>query len=151
MVLDAWHLHIKRTNDVLDNLSDEQFLLEVSHGRNRGVYLLGHLTAIHDRILPLLGLGEPLHPQLYNLFVLKADKTTAEIPDTNDLRLYWNQVNATLAEHFSKIAPETWFEKHNAVSAEDFAKEPHRNKLNLVINRTNHLSNHLGQLIFLKS
>ena len=38
----------------------------------------------------------------------------------------------------------------NLVSAEDFAKEPHRNKLNLIINRTNHQNTHYGQLIYLK-
>lgn len=41
-------------------------------------------------------------------------------------------------------------QKHSAVSEEDFAKEPHRNKLNLLLNRTNHLSYHHGQLVFLK-
>jgi hypothetical protein len=30
------------------------------------------------------------------------------------------------------------------------AKEPHRNKLNLLMNRTNHLSYHLGQLVLLQ-
>jgi hypothetical protein len=42
-----------------------------------------------------------------------------------------------------------WFNKHTAVSAEDFAKEPHRNKLNVIVNRTNHTSYHLGQLVYL--
>jgi len=41
--------------------------------------------------------------------------------------------------------PDEWFAKHSAVSAEDFAKEPHRNKLNILVNRTNHHSYHLGQ------
>jgi hypothetical protein len=151
MVLDAWYLYIKRTDDLFNGLSDEQLLHEVSPGRNRGVYLLGHLTAIHDKMLPLLSLREQLYPELYDPFVLNPDKITADIPASSHLRLYWNQVNTTLAEHFSRITPEAWFQKHNSVSAEDFAKEPHRNKLNLVINRTNHLSNHLGQLVFLKT
>ncbi len=37
-----------------------------------------------------------------------------------------------------------------AVTAEDFAREPHRNKLNIVLNRTGHVSYHLGQLVLLK-
>jgi hypothetical protein len=56
-----------------------------------------------------------------------------------------------LSEHFSKLSFTEWFQKHNAVSETDFAKEPHRNKLNIVINRTNHLANHLGQLLLLKT
>jgi hypothetical protein len=36
------------------------------------------------------------------------------------------------------------------VSPEDFAKEPHRNRLNVLISRTNHMANHIGQLLLLK-
>jgi hypothetical protein len=50
----------------------------------------------------------------------------------------------------SKMTSEEWFKKHNSVSAEDFAKEPHQNKLNIVINRTNHLAAHCGKLVFLR-
>ena len=64
---------------------------------------------------------------------------------------YWKEVNNVLSERFLKMPVNEWFQKHNAVSEVDFAKEPHRNKLNMVINRTNHLANHLGQLILLKA
>lgn len=57
MVLDAWHTHIKRTDELFNSLSDEQLMKEIAQGRNRGIYLLGHLAAVHDRILPLLGTG----------------------------------------------------------------------------------------------
>jgi hypothetical protein len=150
MALDAWHIHIQRTDNLFNSLSDEQLSKEIAPGRNRGIYLLGHLTAIHDRMLPLLGLGEPLYPEWYELFVTSPDKASVAIPTMGDLRQSWKKVNTTLAEHFSTLAPADWFQKHNAVSEEDFAKEPHRNKLNLIINRTNHLANHLGQLTFLK-
>jgi hypothetical protein len=55
-----------------------------------------------------------------------------------------------LAENFAKLTTDAWFERHNSVSAGDFEKERHRNKLNIIINRTNHLSYHNGQLVFLK-
>jgi hypothetical protein len=60
-------------------------------------------------------------------------------------------LNEKLADHFNQLTVDEWFEKHTAVSDEDFQKEPHRNKLNVLINRTNHLANHLGQMTFLKS
>jgi hypothetical protein len=60
-------------------------------------------------------------------------------------------VNDTLASQFEKMTAAEWFTRHQAVSEEDFKKEPHRNKLNLVINRTNHLSGHYAQMIFLSS
>ena len=150
MVLDAWYLHIKRTDDQFNSLSDAQLFHEVSPGRNRGVYLLGHLTAIHDRMLPLLGLGEMFQPGMYDLFVVQPYKADAEIPSVSELKSYWAQVNSALGEHFKKMTAVEWFQKHNAVSAEDFEKEPHRNRLNMIINRTNHLEYHRGQLAFLK-
>jgi hypothetical protein len=150
MVLDAWNIHVKRADDLFNSFSDEQLMKEIAPGRNRGIYLLGHLAAVHDKILPLLGLGNQLKPELYHIFVESPDKAIANIPTTTDLRLFWNEVNTILREHFIKLTPAQWFQKHNSVSEEDFIKEPHRNKLNLVINRTNHLASHLGQLLYLK-
>lgn len=151
MVLDAWHTHIKRTDELFNSLSDEQLMTEVAPGRNRAIYLLGHLAAVHDRILPLLELGDPLYPQLWDPFVERPDKAVAELPATQTLRDYWKEINTNLANNISSMSPEAWFEKHTAVPVEDFANEPHRNKLNIIINRTNHLANHLGQLLLLKA
>ena len=151
MVLDAWHTYIKRTDELFDSLSDEQLLKEIAPGRNRGIYLLGHLAAVHDRMLPLLELGNPLHPELWNPFVERPDKEVTELPTTQTLREYWKEINTKLAGNVSSLSTETWFQKHSAVPVEDFEKEPHRNKLNIIINRTNHLANHLGQLLLLKS
>lgn len=150
MVLDAWHLHIKRTDELFNSLSDEQLMNEIAPGRNRGVYLLGHLAAVHDRMLPLLELGNPLHPELWQPFVESPDKSVTELPSTQILREYWKEINTTLADKMSRFTSDDWFQKHTSVSAEDFDKEPHRNKLNLIINRTNHLADHLGQLLLLK-
>src|SRR2546422_8084931 len=44
-------------------LSSEEVLREIAPGRNRLLYLWGHLTAIHDAMLPLLGLRGRLHPE----------------------------------------------------------------------------------------
>jgi hypothetical protein len=150
MALDAWNAQLKNGNDLLEKLPDEQLMNEVAPGRNRGIYLLGHLIAVHDRMLPLLGLGEQLYPQLNEPFLKNPDNAKAAMPSAKELRQYWKNINSTLADHFSKMQPDAWFQKHTSVSAEDFAKEPHRNKLNILLSRTNHLSNHLGQLVFLK-
>lgn len=55
-----------------------------------------------------------------------------------------------IKQKFDSLKPEEWFEKHTAVSTEDFEREPHRNKLNIVVTRTSHLQYHLGQLQLLK-
>jgi hypothetical protein len=46
--LDAWTTHITRTDKLLQSLSDEQLQQQTAPGRNSGVYLLGHLLAVHD-------------------------------------------------------------------------------------------------------
>jgi len=58
--------------------------------------------------------------------------------------------NATLSNAFKNLTEDQWFEKHTKVSDEDFAAAPHRNKLNVLMSRTSHLSYHQGQLIWMK-
>jgi hypothetical protein len=151
IVLDAWNSRIKEANTIIDSFSDEQLQKEVAPGRNRGVYLLGHLTAVHDRMLPLLDFEKQVYPQLNEPFLSKADKEVKEIPSAAELRKYWKDVNSRLAAHYNKLTPDEWFQRHTSVSPEDFVKEPHRNRLNIVLGRTIHMSSHIGQLVFLKS
>ena len=151
MVVAAWDASTSQVNKLFDELSDAQFAAETSPGRNTGIYLLGHLTAVTDRMMPLLGFGEPLYPRLDSVFLASPDKSGLEMPPLAELKKYWKEVNVRLSESIAKATPNEWLMKHTAVSAEDFAKEPHRNKLNVLINRTNHQSTHYGQLIYLKA
>lgn len=150
MALMAWETYISRVSKLLNELPDDTLAIQVAPNRNTGTYLLGHLTATHDAMLPALGLGERLYPQLEQPFLTSPDGSGLPVPSLQELREYWTKVNATLAERMATLQPEEWFNRHTIVSETDFAKEPHRNKLNLLINRTNHLSYHYGQLIFLK-
>jgi hypothetical protein len=59
-------------------------------------------------------------------------------------------LNEVLGQKFNSLQPGEWFGKHTAVSDKDFIKEPHRNKLNIIITRTSHLSYHTGQFILLR-
>ncbi len=150
MILDRWNASIKNCDAQLNSLTDETLLKEIAPGKNRGVYLLGHLIAVHDDMLMLLDMGEKMYPELYEPFVKAADKATGQIPAVTELRSSWTAQCDVLKQKFETLEPTGWFEKHTAVSAEDFATEPHRNKLNIIITRTSHLQYHLGQLQLLK-
>jgi hypothetical protein len=150
MIFDRWYASLKNLDTLLSALTDETLQKEIAPGKNRGIYLLGHLIAVHDDMLILLGLGEKLYPELNEAFIKSPDKTTAQIPSLAALRMCWSKQCEVLKEKFDDLKPAEWFEKHTAVTAEDFAKEPHRNKLNIIITRTSHLQYHLGQLQLLK-
>lgn len=148
--LHSWEQAIKRASTLFDSYTDEELGAAIVPGKNRIIYLLGHLTAVHDRMFPLLGLGERLYPQLDDFFISNPDNTTAEFPPAKELREYWTTVNQRLATSFRSWTPEEWLQKHTAVSDEDFAREPHRNRFSVVINRTGHVQYHLGQLAWFK-
>src|SRR6266496_2591968 len=142
MVLDRWHSLIKNFDAILNSITDEQLQKEIAPNKNRGTYLLGHLTAVHDDMLPLLNFGNKLFPELNEPFLKSPDRSDLEFPSAKELRASWSKINEVLAQKFDSLQPDEWFQKHNSVSAEDFIKEPHRNKLNIVITRASHLSYH---------
>ena len=151
MILDRWYTLIKNCDTVLDSVTDEQLEKEIVPNKNRGIYLLGHLIAVHDDIMPILGFGDKLYPELHEPFIKSPDRSTSEIPSAKELRSFWKKQNEVLAQKIDSLQPGEWFAKHNSVSAEDFVKEPHRNKLNVLLTRTTHLSYHLGQLMLIKN
>lgn len=151
MVVSNWELQNQRLNGWLAKLPEERLSDPVAEGKNRAVYLLGHLIAVNDGMIPLLGLGERLYPELDEPFVKNPDRTFDQIPSVAELKTKWTNLNEVLSRYFAGLDAHEWFQRHNAISEEEFAREPHRNKLNILINRTNHEAYHLGQLIFLKA
>ncbi len=136
-----------RADKAFSNLTEDQLLKEVAPGKNRLIYIWGHLTAIHDAMFPILGLGSRLHPELDAIFVSNPDKTATQIPSKEELKKYWDEVNGTLLSQFASLSADEWLHRHHAVSEEDFAKDPTRNRLAVLLGRTNHASYHLGQVI----
>ncbi len=145
-VIGAWSSHNKAVTNFFTKYNDQTYLKETAPGRNRAVYLLGHLIAVNDNMLPLFGLGERLFPELEAIFITAPDKTIADLPPLNEIKQRWERLNSTLADYFNQLTTEEWMDRHTAVSKEDFESEPFRNKLNVLISRTNHQSYHLGQL-----
>lgn len=150
LVLNSWHSTINRADALFKNMSDEEIKGEIVPGRNRGVYLLGHLAAVHDMMVPLLNVGELQFPELTSSFIRTPDDPDNDKFTVEELRKFWKATNTNLAKQLESISPEGWLEKHSSISEEDFAKEPHRNRLSVLISRTNHLSYHVGQLVLLK-
>ena len=151
MALDAWSNEMKAANTLLEKLTDEQLMGLLAPSRNRGIYLLGHLTAVHDRMLPLLRFRNALHPELDVPFHDRPDKTVETLPSLAQLRAQWREVNDVLLGHMKGLPAQEWFTRHANISEEDFRKEPHRNRLNVLLSRTAHMAYHRGQLVLLTS
>ena len=148
--VNTWKLIIGRFSKGIAPLTDEQLQQQVAPGRNRLLYLVGHLTAVHDRMFSLLDIGERLHPELDDVYITNPDKTHPDPLSAADLKQAWTDVNAKLTEAFEKLTPEEWLQKHTAVSDEDFAKDPTRNRLAILLSRTSHAAFHSGQAVLVR-
>ncbi len=148
-IINAWAAQNKAVTTFFNKYEDSVYYEEIAPGRNRAIYLLGHLISVSDGLLPMFGIGERLFPELEELFIKNPDRFFADIPSLADLKEKWETINVALTAHFNKMTPDEWLSRHTKVSEEDFAVDPLRNKLNVLISRTNHQSNHLGQLYLL--
>ncbi len=148
--LAAWKINIDRAERVFLPLTDEQLQKEVAPGKNRLIYLWGHLIAVHDRMLPLLELGPRLYPELDSAFLTNPDRTVADLPSGEALKQYWNDVNGKLLSGMERFSAADWLKKHGSVSEEDFAKDPQRNRLAVFLSRTSHVAFHLGQTALIR-
>ncbi len=115
--LNGWKENIERADKIFSGLSDDQVMKEVAPGKNRFIYLWGHLTATHDAILPLLGFGSRLHREFDVAFISNPDKPQANIPSVELVRKVWKQINARLFEGFASLSAADWLKKHAAVSS----------------------------------
>jgi hypothetical protein len=133
--LRGWKSNMERADKLFGELSPGELEHEVAPGRNRLIYLWGHLAAVNDALLPLLGIGERLHP----------DKSVPLTVTGQSLKAAWQEIHQKLWEGFSKFSASDWGQRHTAVSEEDFEREPHRNRFTVLLGRTAHLAYHLGQ------
>jgi len=146
----SWKQIIGRADSVVAKYTDEKLDRHIAPGRNRVRYLIGHLVAIDDRLFPGLGIGERLYAGLDAAYVTNPDGTLPDPVSTEELKKAWFEVHSKLTAAFEQMTAVQWLERHTAVSEEDFTKEPLRNRLAMMLSRTNHVSMHVGQALLAK-
>ncbi len=147
--LRSWQQGVDRATKLFDGFSAADFEREIAPGKNRLIYLYGHLIAVHDAMYPTLRLGERLYPELDAIFLKAADRSVT-LPSVTELQKMWSDVHERLRTGLPTLTPEQWTERHMLVSVEDFAKEPHRNRFAVFLGRSGHLAYHLGQAVLAK-
>jgi hypothetical protein len=148
--LRAWKFNADRVATFFPALSEDQLQQEIAPGRNRLLYLWGHLAAANDALFPLLGLGPKLHPELDAMFFANPDRTVTSVLSRSELNDVSGQINDALWSAFSGWSTAEWLQKHTAVSDEDFLREPHRNRFSVMLSRNTHMAFHYGQAILAK-
>jgi len=144
--INTWNSVISRLEKLLSLLKVDHWQLEVAPGRNRVSYIVGHLAAVHDRLLPMLSLGDRLHPELDEIFIDNPDRTFQDRYSATDLHQLLKEVNVKLTDAIRVMSPAELLARHAAVSEEDFRKEPLRNRLAVIQSRAAHVAFHSGQI-----
>jgi hypothetical protein len=148
--LRAWKSNVDRIDTFFGALSPEQLEQEVAPGRNRLIYLWGHIAALNDGLFPLVGLGPRLYPEMEVMFIANPDRAAITVYSAEQVKQAWNQINERLLSEFSGWSTAEWLERHTDVTPEDFLREPHRNRYTVFLNRNTHMAFHLGQAILTK-
>jgi DinB superfamily len=143
----AFRQNLDRATKLFTNLTEDQLQIRIAPGKNRLFYLWGHLIAVNDTIFPLLGIGDPLYPEFEAIFIKSPDGAAQELPTPAELAAASKAIDEKLLAAFNGFTASQWLERHTAVSEEDFAKEPGRNRFAILLSRTSHLAYHLGQAI----
>src|ERR1700682_2549386 len=99
--LRAWKCNADRIETLFPSLSEDQLQQEIAPGRNRLLYLWGHLAAANDALFPLLGVGPKLHPELDAMFFANPDRTVPSLLSRSELKDVSTQINDALWSAFS--------------------------------------------------
>jgi hypothetical protein len=147
--ISSWEQVIKRVANLCLSCSEQQLLVEVAPGRNRILYLWGHLIAVNDAMFSVLRLGARLHPELDAVFIAQPDRS-APLPPSTEIARCSEHVHTELLSRFKNLSAKEWLERHGNVSPEEFEGNPARNRLAVLLGRTNHASYHFGQMMLAK-
>ena len=144
-LLDQWDNKIQETTDLFVSFREQHAMEPVGPGKNRVIYILGHLIVASDCFLAALELNGRCYPEYDELF-LTPQHPANEYPAYDLLLQQWVSINEILSAYLRQLSPADWKSKHNYISETDFIFEHKRNKFNVLLNRNAHLFHHAGQL-----
>ena len=145
-----WATHNKRIQKVFASMEGPNFERPIIPGGNSPSWILGHLVDTDDALLEILGIGPRLYPDLAKIYHDDPSTNQNGHLDSGELQKCWKAILARMDEVTKGWTENEWLGRHTLVSEEDFKKEPHRNKLNVMLSRVTHKASHLGQIAMMK-
>jgi uncharacterized damage-inducible protein DinB len=145
-----WKTYNARMQKAFDTLDDSRYLQPIVEGGNSPSWLLGHLVDTDDELVEILGIRPRLFPDLKKIYHHERGVNQTGHLAKAELVQRWKAISEELDRAFKGWSEKDWMSRHTLVSEEDFNKEPHRNKLNVMMTRVAHKASHLGQVAMLK-
>lgn len=88
-----YEMMVSWISDTINGLSDDDYKLELSPGKNHGVWILGHLIVCDDDFSVYMGKGDLLYPKYSNVFGQGSKlQPVDKYPAVFELRKYWDEV-----------------------------------------------------------
>jgi len=141
-----WDVYNRRMQKAFEAISDENFNKPIVNGGNSPSWLLGHLADTDDALLELFGIRSRVFPELAKIYHHERGTNQTGHLSREELNTKWKAIIAELDRAFKNMSESDWHGRHMVVSEDDFKKEPHRNKLNVMLSRVTHKASHLGQI-----
>jgi DinB superfamily len=141
-----WNAYNARVQKVMSTLNEKNYFAPIMPGGNSPSWLMGHLADTDDKLLELFGIRSRMFPELEKIYHHDRNSNQSGHLAKEELNEKWKAVIAALDSAFNSMSEADWLGRHNAVTEEDFLKEPHRNKLNVMLSRVSHKASHLGQI-----
>jgi uncharacterized damage-inducible protein DinB len=141
-----WDTYNKRMEKVIQTIDNQNYNTAIVRGGNSPSWLLGHLADTDDKLLELFGIGKRLFPELSSIYHHEKGSNQTGHLTKDEMLAKWKLILAELDRAFKSWSENDWLSRHTAVSEEDFKKEPHRNRLNVMLSRVTHKASHLGQI-----
>jgi uncharacterized damage-inducible protein DinB len=144
-----WDAYNRSMLKVLETISEEDFHKPIVPGGNSPSWLLGHLADTDDALFELFGIRNRMFPDLAKIYHHERGTNLSGHLTKEELSSRWKAILNELDSAFKKMNESDWLARHMVVSEEDFKKQPHRNKLNVLLSRVTHKASHLGQIALL--
>ncbi|MDZ4713123.1 MAG: DinB family protein [bacterium] len=137
-------------NENINALTDDEYRMELSPGRNHGVWLLGHLIVSDDDLSTFLGKGPLLYPQYAEMFGQKSKLSVPEnYPAVSVLKECWEKVCEKNKKIYSGLTDNELNEPHALI--ENIQTDYFKTKDRVIIAWHFHQLYHTGQLAVLVS